>query len=104
MDSPFHLETLQDILRIVGKNSLMVTLFISPFGMGITSYLRTLDVLDTLYIDDRFAVTKVNTELSEENLVEGRKLAYNLLELLTRLGYTLSLKNVHWNLLVARNF
>ena len=134
-DSPFHLETLRDIPRIVGHNSLMVTcdeksgydhvkltedsqtyfgiqyggyfmtyttipfgFKASPFiyqtiGMNVTSYLRGLGVLNILYIDDRFVVTEIKRELDEDaSLIEGLKLSYVLLELLTRLGYTLSLK------------
>lgn len=128
-DTPFHLETLRDIPRIVDKNSLMVTcdeksgydhvklkeesqtyfgiqfggyfmvyttipfgFKASPFiyqsiGMSVTSYLRHLGVLNSLYIDDRFAATKLG-----DDMIEGIKLSYVLLQMLTRLGYTLSLK------------
>lgn len=131
-DLPFHLETLRDIPRLVGQNSLMVTcdeksgydhvklseksqtffgiqfggFFMTcttlPFGwkassfiyqtigMRVTSYLRSLDVLNTLYIDDRFAVTKGCSSLGDRE-DECKRLAFVLLNLLTRLGYTLSL-------------
>jgi len=67
----------------------------SPFvyqsiGMCVTSYLRSLNVMNTLYIDDKFAVTKGGKSQSDhESLAEGMRLSYILLELLTRLGYTL---------------
>ena len=74
----------------------------SPFiyqsiGMSVTSYLRSLGMLNTLYIDDRFAVTKGSNsndhDLALRSLeIEGYRLSYSLLELLPRLGYTLSLK------------
>jgi len=49
--------------------------------------------MNTLYIDDRFAVSKGSSELGGgDNVDEGRRLAYIMLGLLTRLGYTLSLK------------
>lgn len=70
----------------------------SPFvyqsiGICVTSYLRGLGVMNTLYIDDRFAVSKGSSELGGgDNVDEGRRLAYIMQELLTRLGYTLSLK------------
>ncbi|CAG2202351.1 unnamed protein product [Mytilus edulis] len=70
----------------------------SPFiyqsiGMCVTSYLRKLNVLNTLYIDDRFSVTRGGPlQSSEEKEFEGRRLVYVMLEVLTRLGYTLSLK------------
>jgi len=71
----------------------------SPFvyqwiGMCVTSYLRSLNVMKTLYLDDRFTVTKADKIQVDERLIEGRKLAYILLELLRRLKYTFSFKKV----------
>jgi len=71
----------------------------SPFvyqwiGMCVTSYLRSLNVMKTLYLDDRFAVTKADKLQVDERLIEARKLAYILLELLRRLRYTFSFKQV----------
>jgi hypothetical protein len=69
----------------------------SPFiyqtvGMCVTTYLRKLSVQNTLYIDDRFVVSKGSDKRGEElALMEARKLVYVMVELLTRLGYTLSL-------------
>ncbi|KAJ8317151.1 hypothetical protein KUTeg_005055 [Tegillarca granosa] len=134
-DSPFHLGTLKDVHRLVGKYALMITcdeksgydhvklgessqtyfgiqfgvFFMTyttlPFGwkaspyvcqslgMCATSYLRSLGLMNTLYIDDRFAVTKGGF-VDSGNMKEAKKLSYVLLELLTRLGYTLSLKKM----------
>lgn len=63
-------------------------------GICVTSYLRSLNVMKTLYLDDKFAVTKAGKLQVDEGLIEGRTLAYILLELLRRLGYTFSLKKV----------
>jgi hypothetical protein len=69
----------------------------SPFiyqtvGMCVTTYLRKLSVQTTLYIDDRFVVSKGNDKEGEELVImEARKLVYVIVKLLTRIGYTLSL-------------
>ena len=134
-DSPFHLETLRDIPRMVQENAFMITCdeksaydhvklsedsrtyfgiqfggyFMtyatlpfgwkaSPFiyqsiGICVTSYLRSLNVMNSLYIDDRFVVTKEGKSRTvDQVMTEAKKLVYAVLELLTRLGYTLSLK------------
>ena len=58
-----------------------------------TSYLRSLNVIKTHDLYHRFAVTKAGKlQVDDESLIEGRELAYILLELLRRLRYTLSLK------------
>lgn len=67
----------------------------SPFiyqsiGICVTSYLRQLDVINTLYIDDRFVVTG-GSKNSDDAILEASKITYMVLQLLTRLGYTLSL-------------
>ncbi|CAG2201247.1 unnamed protein product [Mytilus edulis] len=67
----------------------------SPFiyqsiGICVTSYLRQLDVINTLYIDDRFVVTG-GSKNSDDAMLEASKITYMVLQLLTRLGYTLSL-------------
>lgn len=69
----------------------------SPFvyqwiGLCVTSYLRSLNVMKTLYLDDRFGVTKADKLQVDEGLIEGSTLAWILLELLRRLGYTFSFK------------
>ncbi|CAC5395301.1 unnamed protein product [Mytilus coruscus] len=56
----------------------------------VTSYLRQLDVINALYIDDRFAVTG-GSKNSDDAMLEASKITYMILQLLTRLGYTLSL-------------
>lgn len=55
-----------------------------------TSYLRTLPVVTVQHIDDRLGVKS-----DAEAECDGFKVAYVLLQVLTRLGYTLSLENVH---------
>ena len=129
-DSPFRLETLKDVHRLVQKDSQMVTcdeksgychvklseesqtyfgiqfggFFMTyatlPFGwkaspyiyqtigMSVTSYLREFSIENVLYIDDRLVVSSG----SESAHLEARKLAYGMLELLTRLGYTLAVR------------
>lgn len=63
------------------------SLFIyQTIGMCLTAYLRKLSVQNTLYIDDRFIVQD-----EEIVIIETRKLVYVVVELLTRLGNTLSL-------------
>jgi len=59
-----------------------------------TSYLRSLNVIKTHDLYHRFAVTKADKLQVDERLIEGRKLAYILLELLRRLRYTFSFKQV----------
>lgn len=61
----------------------------SPFiyqtiGMVVTSYLRSRSISTVQYIDDRLAI-------AVDPYVEGCKVAYILVEVLTRLGYTLAL-------------
>ena len=59
-------------------------------GMCVTSYLRSLSILNTLYIDGRFAVS--NPTLDGPGHKESSAcLTYVVLQVLTRLGYTLSL-------------
>jgi hypothetical protein len=59
-------------------------------GMCVTSYLRSLSILNTLYIDDRFAVS--NPTLDGPGHKESSAcLTYVVLQVLMRLGYTLSL-------------
>ena len=53
-------------------------------GMAVTSYLRSKNVINIQYIDDRLAV--------ESDSVNISKVVHILVELLTSLGYTLSLK------------
>ena len=64
-------------------------------GMQVTSYLRTLGMSTMQYIDDRMSATAVSC-LSECNhnvcMTDASKMVYVLLEVMTRLGYTLSLK------------
>lgn len=72
-------------------------------GMCATSYLRSLGLMNTLYIDDRFAVTKGGFEDSG-NMKGAKKLSYVLLELLTRLGYTFSLKKCSFVPSTCKNF
>ena len=61
----------------------------SPFiyqsiGICVTSYLRQLDVINTLYIDDRFVVTG-GSKNSDDAVLEASKITYMVLQLLTRL-------------------
>lgn len=133
-DNPFHLETLRDIHRLIGKDSYLIscdeksgydhvrlskesqTYFgiqfggyvmtyttipfgwkASPFiyqtiGMTVTSYLRNRSVVTTQYIDDRLGAANTQLGSSDKDTYEAaQKVAYVLLELLTRLGYTLAL-------------
>ena len=55
-------------------------------GMVVTSYLRSRSVITVQYIDDRLVVS------DRGGIQEGRRVAYVLLQVLTRLGYTLSLE------------
>ncbi|MES9882072.1 MAG: reverse transcriptase domain-containing protein, partial [Sedimenticola sp.] len=139
-NSPFQLETLRDVHRLVGKSSLMVacdeksgyshirlsadsqTYFgiqfggwvlcytVLPFGwkgssfiyqtvgMQVTSYLRSFGMLTTQYIDDRMAATAVTSDQlsaaasAVSCIYDATVLVYALLEVLSRLGYTLSLE------------
>lgn len=66
----------------------------SPFiyqtiGMVVTSYLRSRSISTVQYIDDRLAIANVSGAV--DPYVEGCKVAYILVEVLTRLGYTLAL-------------
>lgn len=132
-DSPFHLETLKDVHRLVDEGAYMVTtdeksgydhvrlsvdshryfgiqfggyvmvytvlpfgLKASPYiyqttGMLVTSYPRALSVVTVQYIDDRLGISGVKSDAEAE--CDGFKVAYVLLQVLTRLGYTLSLEN-----------
>lgn len=67
----------------------------SPFiyqtiGMVVTSYLRSRSISTVQYIDDRLAIANVSGAV--DPYVEGCKVAYILVEVLTRLGYTLALR------------
>ena len=69
----------------------------SPFiyqsiGISVTSYLRKLSVCNLLYIDDRLVITKGGNSGNEEDVyLEAKRFVYCLLQLLTRLGYTVNL-------------
>lgn len=68
----------------------------SPFiyqtiGMVVTSYLRSRSISTVQYIDDRLAIANVSGAV--DPYVEGCKVAYILVEVLTRLGYTLAFGN-----------
>lgn len=59
--------------------------------MCVTVYLRRFALQNTLYIDDRFVVCSgSDSELDELVMMDANRLVYVLVELLTRLGYTLS--------------
>ena len=71
-------------------------------GMQVTSYLRSYGILSMQYIDDRMAAT-TEEQVSDSCAVESKKsscgstasatqIVYTLLEIMTRLGYTLALK------------
>ncbi|XP_069129670.1 uncharacterized protein [Argopecten irradians] len=132
-DSPFKLETLRDVHRLVEQGAYMVTCdeksgydhvrisvksqtffglhfggyvmvyTVIPFGwkaspyiyqttgMVVTSYLRSISVVTTQYIDDRMAVAGKGVG-GLQVLYEAEKVAYVLVEVLTRLGYTLALE------------
>lgn len=64
-------------------------------GMQVTSYLLTLSMSTMQYIDECMSATAVSC-LSERNdtvcMMDASKMVYVLLEVMTRLGYTLSLK------------
>lgn len=60
-------------------------------GMCVTVYLRRFALQNTLYIDDRFVVCSgSDSEHDELVMMDANRLVYVLVELLTRLGYTLS--------------
>lgn len=59
-------------------------------GMVATSYLRSFDIPASQYIDDRFAAELVDIR-DGRCLIDIDKVRYSVLELLTRLGYTLAL-------------
>ncbi|MES9881504.1 MAG: reverse transcriptase domain-containing protein [Sedimenticola sp.] len=69
-------------------------------GMQVTSYLRSYGMLTTQYIDDRMAVssdvnactTGCNNDVRSLYSFSPQKLVYVILEILSRLGYTLALK------------
>lgn len=69
----------------------------SPFihqsvGMFVTVYLRRFALQNTLYIDDRFVVCSgSDSENDELVMMDANRLVYVLVEMLTRVGYTLSL-------------
>jgi len=71
----------------------------------VTLYLRSLSVLNTLYIDDRLGVSE-NSRIdgSLDHSILGAKVAYVMLELLTRLGYTLSLSKCSLELSTCNMF
>lgn len=57
----------------------------------VTVYLRRFALQNTLYIDDRFVVCSgSDSEHDELVMMDANRLVYVLVELLTRLGYTLS--------------
>lgn len=58
-------------------------------GMQITSYLRSLGINTIQYIDDRLLVANDNLTSPQGNI---NKISVVMLEILTKLGYTLSLK------------
>lgn len=60
-------------------------------GMCVTSYLRSLNIQNSLYIDDRFAVSNPHFEGCADE-VSPECLSYVVLQIVTRLGYTLSLR------------
>lgn len=67
-------------------------------GMCVTSYLRTFSVRNSLYIDDRFVATRGSDSVDDVKVhEEARRLVYGLVELLTRLGYTLALSKCSLN-------
>ena len=68
-------------------------------GMCVTSYMRNLGIRTLQYIDDRMAAESKSDNDPLESSLNGvilpcEAVAYCLVEILTRLGYTLSLKNV----------
>ena len=74
----------------------------STIGMQVTSYMRSLGIRTLQYIDDGMAAEGISGDThieSAENKVSltGNAVSYCLIEILTRLGYKLSLKNVICN-------
>ena len=63
-------------------------------GMQITSFLRKLDVLTLQYIDDRLVIASDKPDLPHGNI---NTISFALVELLSRLGYTLSVKKSKLN-------
>ena len=64
-------------------------------GMQVTSYLRALGMTTMQYIDDRMsatAVSRLSGHQHDISLLDGPRLVYVLVEIMTRLGYTFSLK------------
>ena len=133
-DSPFRLETLNDVHRLVDSEAWMATCdekagyehvalskdsqnyfgiefggyfmvyTVIPFGwkaspyvyqsigMTVTSYLRKLSVNTTQYIDDCLVIANSKGKTDSEVREECSRVAYALIEILTRLGYTISLR------------
>ncbi|XP_064641919.1 uncharacterized protein LOC135496488 [Lineus longissimus] len=131
-DSPFQLETLKHVYRLVDENARMVStdeksgydhVLLSPssssyfgvqfggwvfrcrslpfgwkssayiyqmVGMFATTYLRTFGIRNAQYIDDRLAVEAVFSTSNVKHL-PIEVIAYALLQLLTRLGYTFAI-------------
>jgi hypothetical protein len=59
-------------------------------GMIVTSYLRNLSLVTVQYIDDGLAIANVS-EVADP-MVEGCRIVYILIQVLTTLGYSLALK------------
>ncbi|XP_052697482.1 uncharacterized protein LOC128175700 [Crassostrea angulata] len=124
-DSPFRLETLNDVHMLIDSEAWMATCDeksgyehialsensdimvytvlafgwkASPYvyqtvGMTITSYLRKLNVITTQYIDDRLMIANPSEGTTDLEAKEHCfKVIYALLQILTRLGYTISLE------------
>ncbi|CAC5369874.1 unnamed protein product [Mytilus coruscus] len=62
--------------------------------MQVTSFLRKLDILTLQYIDDLLLIASDKPHLPHGNI---NKISYAFVELLTRLGYTLSIKKSRFN-------
>ena len=124
-DSPFRLETLNDVHMLIdseawmatcdeksgyehialSENSDIMVYTVLPFGwkaspyvyqtvgMTITSYLRKLNVISTQYIDDRLMIANPSEDTTDLEAKEHCfRVIYALLQILTRLGYTISLE------------
>ncbi|CAC5396544.1 unnamed protein product [Mytilus coruscus] len=63
-------------------------------GMQVTSFLRKLDILTLQYFDDRLLIASDKPHLPHGNI---NTISYALVESLTRLGYTLSIKKSRFN-------
>lgn len=66
-------------------------------GMVVTSYLRTLSLVIVQYIDNLLGVSGVKSDA--EAVRDSFKVAYVLLQVLTRLGCTLSLEKMFFGFL-----